>query len=455
MKKILFSPVGGTDPISNFRDGALLHICRVYRPDVIYLYLSKEMCDFQAKDDRYRYCLKKMEEKLNCKFEIHEIQKEELVDVQIFDTFIKEFREILSDLHSKYVNDQLILNVSSGTPAMKSALQILAAIGEVKVTPVQVSTPEKRINPHDEDRENYDVREYWELNEDNIPERLENRCKESENYYLLDEIRKESMIKHIRAYDYVAALKTAEELTEPVCEEAIALIQAAACRLKLNINEVNGILKPYQLDIIPVRREETRRIFEYILNLEIKVKKQEYADFLRAITPIVVEMFKIALDKCSDISWKEYCSKDSNGQWKWDQKKLSGNLRIKKALDCAFGGCFKAGPVYSSNLKPLILEYVQDEELLELTKKINAIESTVRNLTAHEIIAVTARWVKNNSVPKLKKGKASNKNVQGYYPEEIYQLIKRYAEKLELGIKKEDWNSYDDMNELIIRKIKQ
>ena len=26
MKKILFSPIGGTDPISNFRDGAMLHI---------------------------------------------------------------------------------------------------------------------------------------------------------------------------------------------------------------------------------------------------------------------------------------------------------------------------------------------------------------------------------------------------------------------------------------------
>ena len=32
MKKILFSPIGGTDPISNFRDGAMLHICRIYKP---------------------------------------------------------------------------------------------------------------------------------------------------------------------------------------------------------------------------------------------------------------------------------------------------------------------------------------------------------------------------------------------------------------------------------------
>ena len=41
-KKILFSPVGGTDPVSenNYRDGSMLHICRHYKPDKVILYLS-------------------------------------------------------------------------------------------------------------------------------------------------------------------------------------------------------------------------------------------------------------------------------------------------------------------------------------------------------------------------------------------------------------------------------
>ena len=45
--RILFSPVGGTDPMSlyNCRDGSLLHICRVYRPEKVYLYMSKEILD--------------------------------------------------------------------------------------------------------------------------------------------------------------------------------------------------------------------------------------------------------------------------------------------------------------------------------------------------------------------------------------------------------------------------
>ena len=59
---ILFSPVGGTDPISNTNamDGSMLHICRVYRPEKVILYMSKEVLDKQEQDDRYRYCLDRL-----------------------------------------------------------------------------------------------------------------------------------------------------------------------------------------------------------------------------------------------------------------------------------------------------------------------------------------------------------------------------------------------------------
>ena len=54
-RTILFSPVGGTDPISssNLRDGSLLHICRWYKPDKVYLYMSKEILALHEKGNRY------------------------------------------------------------------------------------------------------------------------------------------------------------------------------------------------------------------------------------------------------------------------------------------------------------------------------------------------------------------------------------------------------------------
>ena len=41
--EILISAVGTTDPISNNRDAALLHIARTYRPEQIVLVYSEEM----------------------------------------------------------------------------------------------------------------------------------------------------------------------------------------------------------------------------------------------------------------------------------------------------------------------------------------------------------------------------------------------------------------------------
>ena len=67
-KRILFSPIGGTDPIKYQRDGSLLHICRVYQPDEIYLYLSKEMLSRSEKDDRYCKTIELLGEKLNHSF---------------------------------------------------------------------------------------------------------------------------------------------------------------------------------------------------------------------------------------------------------------------------------------------------------------------------------------------------------------------------------------------------
>ena len=99
-----FSPVGGTDPMSqsNLRDGSMIHIARHYRPDVIYLYLSKEMLEHQERDDRYRYTLKKLFELQGREGVIvEEIMRPDLVEVQDFNTFFREFRPILQDIRQK------------------------------------------------------------------------------------------------------------------------------------------------------------------------------------------------------------------------------------------------------------------------------------------------------------------------------------------------------------------
>lgn len=78
--KILFSPIGMTDPISQntLYEGSLLNICRFYEPDKTYLYMSKEVMELHKKDDRYVKCLKRVYSYLKKDFEYEIIDRSTL-----------------------------------------------------------------------------------------------------------------------------------------------------------------------------------------------------------------------------------------------------------------------------------------------------------------------------------------------------------------------------------------
>ena len=100
---ILFTPVGGTDPISstNCKDGSMLHICRFYKPNKVIMYMSKEMLDYQEEDDRYRYCLNNLAKNQKREMEYQIIERKELTNVHEFDYFYQDFRKIIYEIFEK------------------------------------------------------------------------------------------------------------------------------------------------------------------------------------------------------------------------------------------------------------------------------------------------------------------------------------------------------------------
>lgn len=235
-RTILFSPVGGTDPISenNLRDGSMLHIARVYRPDEIYLYLSSEMLEKQKEDDRYRYCLKQLGKKQNRKFEIHEIERPDLKRVQDFNYFYRDFRKILNAVYMNCTEeDTILVNISSGTPAMKSGLLVMVTLGEIPCKLIQVITPKRGLNEHTH-REK-DIETMWDLNEDNA-EDFENRCEEI-SCPNLSQIKSEEMIKQlVRSYDYAAALHVADTLPKDITQNyysCLGMAMSVCCSITI------------------------------------------------------------------------------------------------------------------------------------------------------------------------------------------------------------------------------
>ncbi|MBR1477500.1 MAG: hypothetical protein IJ608_06010 [Lachnospiraceae bacterium] len=289
-KKILFSPVGGTDPISenNMHDGAILHICRVYEPDEVNLYMSAEVLKHHKEDNRYLYCLDKLACAQGRKVHYNVIEKPDLHEVQEFDYFYRDFSEIIREITAGMdETDKLILNVSSGSPAMKSGLLVLTTLGEYPYKIIQVATPIKGMNEHTHSEN--DIETLWELNPDN-EENYVNRCREI-TVPTLSAIKQKEIIKRlIREYDYSAALDIAEEVyasEQPKYE----LIKLALSRLQLDISTAKSLALKNNIDILPV--EGTERIyFEYALSLDIMRKKREYANFVRGITPLLVKQYK-------------------------------------------------------------------------------------------------------------------------------------------------------------------
>lgn len=440
-KKVLFSPVGSTDPISGEYDGALLHIIRKYRPRKVYLYLSKEICEFEDKDSRYSYCLDRLREHLGYDFETEWIRRENLTEVQLFDYFFTEFRDILTRICDENGDAEILLNVSSGTPAIKSALQFLTAFFERPMIPIQVSTPRKKINNKEKIKE-YEPDIQWECNCDNN-EDYRDRCAESSIRNLSNEIRRNIIKKHCLSYDYVAAFAVADPISDCMDEEAFKLIKAATYRLKLDRSSCDSILKDVDYEMFPETNSQFCMIFEYIALLYIKVKREEYADFVRAISPVFFRLEEQVLTKAGvfDIDKYTYHPKDRNKEVKkskkilirkWKKDAVDADEKLREALNLRWDEL-----VNTSHYERIIskLNLNVDEKSRSLVRGIRDAEENIRNIVAHNMIPVTDDIIKLNS------GKSS---------QEIFKEIKKLADLSGVPKMNRVEETYDELNKRII-----
>ena len=459
-KTYLFSPVGNTDPIKYYHDGSMLHICRKYKPDVVYLYLSKEMVENHKKDNRYAATIELLGEMLNHVFDIRLIMREDLVEVQQYDVFYKEFRQIIAQIEKEMEpGDILLLNMASGTPAMKSALIVMATLAEYRFVPIQVSTPKKESNLEHEERKEYDVAFNWELDEDN-KEGFFDRCKEVQCFNLMKLLKLDMIKKHLLAYDYHAACAIGMELEQEISPETLRLLKAAEARVNLDSGTINKMIADNVEEFYPIKEGDKRKLFEYALGLDIKQKKGEYADFVRAITPLGVDLLELLLKQYCNINLKDYCqyssrSGDRNGQntgkknagkeetnvKKWDEDKLK-DTKILKILreECRLTKF--DGVIYSWHLSKIIQGTCLNPNagLTDKVEKLVNVESKVRNIAAHDIVSVTDDWIKKRT---------------GMTSDKIMELIRGLCKMAKIATDDKLWNSYQDMNHLIIQALER
>ena len=135
---ILISATGDSDPIRNFHDGALLHIARKYRPEKIVVIYSERTIEKRENIELAIRSIPEYEPIIICHEEV-------LANSEVFQ-FDAMLDKISSIIQHYLSDDELILNLSSATPQIKSAFFIANRLNDLNVKAVQVLTPSHDSN---------------------------------------------------------------------------------------------------------------------------------------------------------------------------------------------------------------------------------------------------------------------------------------------------------------------
>lgn len=243
--------------------------------------------------------------------------------------------------------------------------------------------------------------------------------------------------KHLLSYDYHAALAVGKEIKDELNPVAWKWLQSADARAVLDWERMNRVLPENNGIISAVRQENKKKIlFEYLLALDLKVKRGEYADFIRGITPLGVDLLEMVLEQYCQIDIRQYYMKNAKNGRKWSRGRMEGT-EVQEIMNARYSS-FNYKDVYSRHLQLVIEKKCKDDLLKQRTEELVQIEYNVRNIAAHNIVSATPEWVKEQA---------------GRSVEDILWLLKYICEQVKINTRKENWDSYDYMNKRIIEEL--
>lgn len=388
--RILYTPVGDTDPIRGCYDGGMLHIVRHYNPDMAILVLSKEMEQKEASDSRFSKALKHVKADLDIKLICTGLE-----DVHRIDTlqpFVDHFYEMLSE----YPDAEILINLSSGTPQMKLIMSYLSVEHDA-VRGIQVDSPQggsNRSEPAVNDDEDIEI--VIENNFDD-QEDTENRCHEPQMGYIKRNNLKQSLHTLINSYKYKEAISLYEHykktFTDELDNDILALLEHGKLRLeleyKLALEKINRV---GDLSLKSVFTDWKRiKLHEFLMLMEVRLKQGQIEDFILKITPFMYELMLYYFSTTYHVKWDEFekwtpggprtdmvSFKEKHPQlyssWythtktpQFNEIQLSLNHMLHMLED-------------QPNVNPLLLKQLND---------IRHIERKIRNKIAHEVVVLT------------------------------------------------------------------
>ena len=280
--KILISAVGTTDPISNNHDAALLHIARNYRPDKIVLVYSQEML---VKQDLINKVLLSIEGYNP----IIEIDSTILNNDEVF--LFDKMCEVMGLIVQKYTNDddEIILNLSSGTPQIISALFALNRINDYNTQAIQVATPKKGANREYKPLTDSEIDALIVENQDNSVDFVDRSIKDKSEKFT-QALVKRHLRSLIASFDYQAAeaIINRKEYNKLLSKKRIAYIRE-------KLNDFSRVFKNQSIlsDILSFPLEDSqKKALNYYLMIDVLKEREHIADVLikaKSLAEFVIE----------------------------------------------------------------------------------------------------------------------------------------------------------------------
>lgn len=280
--KILISAVGTTDPISNNHDAALLHIARNYRPDKIVLVFSQEMLVNQDLINKVLLSIEGYNP-------IIEIDSTILNNDEVF--LFDKMYEVMGLIVQKYTNDddEIILNLSSGTPQIISALFALNRINDYNTQAIQVATPKKGANREYKPLTDSEIDALIVENQDNSVDFVDRSIKDKSEKFT-QALVKRHLRSLIATFDYQAAeaIINRKEYNKLLSKKRIAYIRE-------KLNDFSRVFKNQSIlsDILSFPLDDSqKKALNYYLMIDVLKERDHIADVLikaKSLAEFVIE----------------------------------------------------------------------------------------------------------------------------------------------------------------------
>lgn len=393
--RVLFTPVGDTDPVRGYHDGGMLHILRHYAPvDRVFVFLTKEMEDKEAESRCYTKGIQKVAPQ--CKIEFI---RSGITEPHIYER-LTVLQDVFQEKYEQYPNEEWLLNLSSGTPQMKSVMSLIG-LDHPQVKAIQVFSPAEGSNNKSHPEKTPEMLEMlYHFNDDDDPS-SSNRCNEPELSLLKKHSVKMQIISLVNNYEYEGALQLLRQNRHLFSDISEKLLRHAVCRRNLMWKDANKIIPSYNGKPLISKAGDFEEFFRV---MELRQRKKQLYEFIVKATPICTKLatdYAISLEQrtlfdlnaCSEIRRDE----DGDVRYVLKREKIGRyNNTLLEHLNHKYkrSGGFKDSDLSISNMECIcgwIIDFgissnERDIEIKKIFARLSIVSENIRNKVAHKIV---------------------------------------------------------------------